>query len=144
VQVGDWSKLGAQARALRDTVFVQEQGIAASLEHDGQDPSATHALAVNRLGLAIGTGRLLAYEPGVAKIGRMAVLAPVRSAGVGRQLLDALLESARAQGFKQVLLHAQTDAVAFYERAGFAFSGEPFSEAGIAHQAMVTGLRQRV
>jgi YbgC/YbaW family acyl-CoA thioester hydrolase len=140
VQVGDWRKLGAQARALRDAVFVQEQGIAANLEHDGQDATATHALAVNRLGLAVGTGRLLPHETGVAKLGRMAVLASVRSAGVGKQVLDALLESARTQGFKQVLLHAQADAVAFYERAGFARSGEPFSEAGIAHQAMVKTL----
>jgi YbgC/YbaW family acyl-CoA thioester hydrolase len=136
VQVGDWEALGEPARQIRDAVFVQEQGIDAGLEHDGQDGQAVHALAVNRMGLPIGTGRLLMVEPGVAKIGRMAVLASVRSAGVGRQLLDALLAAASEKGARMVVLNAQADAVKFYERAGFTLDGSPFVEAGIAHQAM--------
>jgi predicted GNAT family N-acyltransferase len=36
-----------------------------------------------------------------------------------------------------VVLHAQRSAMGFYVRAGFVPCGEPFEEAGIAHQAMV-------
>ena len=37
-------------------------------------------------------------------------------------------------------LHAQRSAVGFYARAGFTPRGEPFDEAGIAHQEMVRAL----
>jgi YbgC/YbaW family acyl-CoA thioester hydrolase len=136
VQVGDWAALGRPARQIRDAVFVQEQGIDAGLEHDGKDGQATHALALNRLGLPVGTGRLLMMDAGTAKIGRMAVLASVRSAGIGRQLLDALVAAARQRGCRTLVLHAQADAVSFYERAGFLREGPVFIEAGIAHQTM--------
>ena len=53
----------------------------------------------------------------------------------------ALVEAARARGDREVMLHAQSSAVGFYLRAGFAPQGAPFQEAGIAHQAMTLTLR---
>ncbi len=140
VKLGAWPALGAEARALRSAVFVDEQHIPAALEWDGADDTALHAVARNRLGLALGAGRLLPAEGGVARIGRMAVIGALRSAGVGRRLLDALVDAARARGDRQVLLHAQHNAVAFYRAAGFVAQGAPFDEAGIAHQEMVRSL----
>ena len=141
VRIGDWATLGTQARSIRDAVFIQEQGIAAALEHDAADASAVHAVAFNRLGQAVGTGRLLGAVDGTCKIGRMAVLANVRGAGIGRPLLDALVQAARLRGDREVKLHAQASAVNFYRRAGFATHGPGFEEAGIAHQAMALTLR---
>ena len=141
VRSGDWATLGTEARAIRDAVFIREQGIPAALEHDAADADALHAVAFNRLGAALGTGRLLTLAPGVAKIGRMAVSASVRGAGVGRPLLDALIAAARARGDVEVMLLAQASAVGFYVRAGFAPRGAAFEEAGIAHQEMVLSLR---
>lgn len=141
VQTGDWTALGAQAHALRHAVFVHEQGIAATLEDDAADAQALHVLARNRLGQPLGTGRLLVDAPGVAKIGRMAVRADMRGAGVGQRLLDALLAAARRRGDRElVLLHAQAGAVGFYARAGFTPRGAVFDEAGITHQAMALTL----
>jgi predicted GNAT family N-acyltransferase len=77
----------------------------------------------------------------VAKLGRMAVLASVRGAGIGRPLLMALVDAARQRGGREVMLHAQSSAVGFYLRAGFAPQGAPFQEAGIVHQAMTLKLR---
>ena len=141
VRTGDWAALGAEAGAIRDAVFIQEQGIAAALEHDAADSTALHAVAYNRLGLALGTGRLLSSGAGTAKIGRMAVLASLRGAGIGRPLLDALVNAARERGDREVVLHAQSSAVGFYLRAGFALRGPAFEEAGIAHQEMTLSLR---
>ena len=141
VRSGGWATLGAEAAAIRDAVFIQEQGIPAALEHDAADAQALHGVAFNRLGAALGTGRLLTASTGVAKIGRMAVLASVRGAGVGRPLLDALLVAARVRGDHEVMLHAQASAVGFYLRAGFSPRGAAFEEAGIAHQEMVLSLR---
>ena len=140
VRVGDWATLGNEARAIRDAVFVQEQGIPAALEHDADDAQALHAVVFNRLGQAVATGRLVAHAPGRAKIGRMAVSAGLRGAGIGRPLLDALLEAARQRGDHEVLLHAQASAVGFYAGAGFTPRGPAFTEAGIAHQEMFRAL----
>jgi YbgC/YbaW family acyl-CoA thioester hydrolase len=140
VRVGDWTRLGSDARAIRDKVFVQEQGIPAALEQDAADVQALHAVAFNRLGQALATGRLLAQGPGVARIGRMAVVAGVRGAGIGRPLLEALLDAARQRGDHEVQLHAQASAVGFYARHGWVARGPAFEEAGIAHQEMVLPL----
>lgn len=142
LQVGAWSELGDEAGPIRAAVFVREQGIAAQLEWDGADPdpACVHALARNRLGQALGTGRLLEHVPGVAKIGRMAVLPAARGSGVGAQVLQALMQAARERGYAQVLLHAQASALGFYQRAGFTPRGPAFEEAGILHQEMTRSL----
>ena len=59
-----------------------------------------------------------------------------RGRGVGAALLRALLEQARALGYPAVELHAQTHALAFYEKFGFAAYGEEFDECGIQHRTM--------
>lgn len=140
VRVGAWDALGREAGAIRRQVFVEEQGIPAELEWDAADAVALHAVAYNRFGLALATGRLLEHEPGVSKIGRMAVVPALRGSRVGRQVLDALMQAARERGDRQVLLHAQTSAAGFYRRAGFEPQGAEFEEAGIPHQAMVKAL----
>jgi predicted GNAT family N-acyltransferase len=83
---------------------------------------------------------LLQHVPGVAKIGRMAVIQSVRGSGVGRAVLEALMKAARARGDHEVLLHAQTSAAPFYARSGFTPRGAEFEEAGIPHIEMVRAL----
>ena len=140
VRLGAWDTLGREAGAIRKQVFVDEQGVPAELEWDAADAVCVHAVAYNRCGLPLATGRLLEHEPGVSKIGRMAVLAAMRGSRVGRAVLDALMQAARERGDRQVLLHAQSSAAGFYRRAGFEAQGAEFEEAGIAHLAMVKAL----
>lgn len=136
VRTGDWATLGADAQRLRTTVFVEEQQIPKELEWDAADASALHAVAYNRLGLAVGTGRLLPHQPGVVKVGRMAVNRVLRGGQVGRQLLNALMDAAAQRGEREVMLHAQRSAEGFYRRLGFEQRGEAFEEAGIVHVEM--------
>ena len=140
VRAGTWDELGSEAGAIRTEVFVDEQKIPAEMEWDDADAGAVHAVAHNRFGAALGTGRLLEHVPGVAKIGRMAVRQSVRGSGVGRAVLDALLEAARRRGDREAILHAQLSAAPFYLRAGFSARGPAFEEAGIPHVEMVRGL----
>ena len=135
-QVGTWQDLQAHASAVRTEVFVQEQGIAAEEEWDDADATAVHAVVRNGFGLPLGTARLLQPEAGVAQIGRMAVTRLLRGSGLGQQLLQALVQQARARGDHEVRLHAQRSAQGFYARQGFANHGEPFDEVGIAHIEM--------
>jgi predicted GNAT family N-acyltransferase len=133
VRVGDWPALGEHARAVRLAVFVQEQGIAPELELDDRDRTAVHAVAFDAAGVAVATGRLLPD----AHIGRMAVLKDMRGRGVGAMILRSLVAMAVARGEREVRLHAQRDAVAFYLRADFTMVGEEYVEAGIPHRTMV-------
>lgn len=58
-------------RAIREAVFMQEQGVPTELEFDGLDGSAMQVLvAVN--GRYVGTGRMLSD----GHIGRIAILKP--------------------------------------------------------------------
>jgi YbgC/YbaW family acyl-CoA thioester hydrolase len=140
VKTGSWDVLGADAQAIRTAVFVQEQRIPKELESDAADAAALHAVAYNRLGEAVATGRLLAYQPGVVKIGRMAVNRVLRGGHLGQQVLRALTDAAAQGGEREVVLHAQRSAEGFYRRLGFEQRGEPFEEAGIAHVEMLMRL----
>lgn len=135
------------AYALRYEVFVLGQAVPADLERDDLDPTAEHVVA-ERGAQVVGTGRLVdgrinedgTLAPGsggtVGTIGRMAVSATARGAGVGRALLDLLVERARDRGLPVVELHAQLHAQPFYERAGFVPCGDVYLEAGIEHLPM--------
>ena len=77
-----WSADSAALMAVRNTVFVKEQGVPVELEQDGLDPSCAHVLALED-GTPVGTGRIT--EKG--HIGRVAVLASHRGRGIGTCLL---------------------------------------------------------
>lgn len=140
LETGSWADLGEAAGEVRTRVFVQEQRIPQELEWDDADATAVHAVAFNRLGQPLATGRLLQDANGVARIGRMAVERVVRGTQIGRSILEILAEAARARGDSEVRLHAQCSAQGFYARLGFSPQGESFDEAGIAHIAMVRAL----
>lgn len=141
VRLGPWSELQAQAAPLRERVFVREQGVPQDMEWDAFDAQSLHAVAVNRLGHAVATGRLLPSQAGVARIGRVAVHEVLRGAGVGAQLMRALTEAARERGDHAIELHAQRTAESFYRGLGYAVQGEPFDEVGIPHVTMRLALR---
>jgi YbgC/YbaW family acyl-CoA thioester hydrolase len=142
VRVGNWAELGSDAHDIRTAVFVQEQSIPADREWDKADPDAgcVHAVAYNRVGMPLATGRLLEHVPGVAKIGRMAVVQAMRGSGVGRAVLDALIRAGHDLSYREAVLHAQVSAAPFYRRAGFVERGPVFDEVGIPHVEMVRSL----
>lgn len=144
VKTGSWDELGQDAARLRVAVFVEEQGIPLEMEWDEADKTALHAVAYNRLGVPLATGRLLASEvvAGVisSKIGRMAVNRVMRGAKLGRDVLHALMAAAKARGDDEIALYAQRSAENFYSRLGFTPRGDAFDEVGIAHQEMVCRL----
>ncbi len=95
-----WSEAGGQLRAIRTTVFIDEQNVPVELEWDGLDVQCLHVVAESATGEAIGTGRLLPD----GHIGRMAVLKPWRGRGVGRALLRAVASEARSAGIRRISL----------------------------------------
>lgn len=124
------------AFALRRAVFEVEQNVPRPLDRDGLDEGATQVVAVDEGGRCIGTGRLVRIDARVGQIGRQAVPAELRKSGVGAACLDALERMARLQGLRELVVHAQIPAIAFYERRGFATEGERFLESGVPHVKM--------
>lgn len=120
--------------AIRMEVFVFEQNVPAEEEWDSYDKTATHFFA--RVdGRPVATARLRDMQ-GVAKIERMAVRAEFRGKHVGDQLLQHVMEQAKARGFKQARVSAQTHATAFYEKLGFKVTSDEYMEANIPHRTM--------
>ena len=120
--------------ALRRRVFVEEQGVDPEIEFDGLDGESVH-FAARRAGLLVGTARLRAVDD-AGKAERVAVAPEARRAGVGRALMLALEEAARALGHPAMSLNAQRVALPFYHELGYEPCGEPFEEAGIPHVPM--------
>lgn len=133
---GNWHELGAQARRVREAVFVHEQGISRQDEWDDADARATHAVVLNPQGIPVATGRLLLDADGQAHIGRMAVLKAWRGQGLGLKIMRALEQAARQQGRDSIVLSAQCSAQKFYERQAYRPEGEVYEEVGIAHVLM--------
>jgi predicted GNAT family N-acyltransferase len=119
-------------KSIREAVFIREQGVPAELEWDGLDESCRHALAISHQGDAIGCGRMLAN----GHIGRIAVMPQWRKKKVGTAVMEALLNYARAQDYKQVDVDAQTYAVPFYRGFEFVERGDVFRDAGLPHIKM--------
>lgn len=135
---------------VRKDVFVGEQNVPEELEYDTYDATAVHVLAVRADGVPLGTGRLLHGADALAKtgadasvgsLGRLAVTRAARGLGVGAALVAAIEEAARERGLDAVDLHAQTQALGFYERLGYAAYGPEFPDAGMPHRAMRKALR---
>lgn len=131
IVIGSWEQQRQAAAALRQQVFVVEQGVPAELELDEMDAQSLHAVAYQD-GVPVATGRLLPD----GHIGRMAVRQEARGAGTGSLVLCALMDEARRRGDRDVVLHAQLSARDFYARHGFEPEGEIFMDAGIEHIAM--------
>ncbi|MGQ0385314.1 MAG: GNAT family N-acetyltransferase [Gammaproteobacteria bacterium] len=126
-----WGESRPALQRIRLQVFVVEQQVPESEEWDDDDAASVHALAtLNRE--PVGTGRL---NP-AGKIGRIAVVAEKRGRGIGATILRRLLEEALRRGIRGPYLHAQLQAVPFYEKFGFTSEGEVFDEAGIPHVRM--------
>lgn len=77
---------------------------------------------------------------GIAKIGRMAVMAEQRGGGCGAAVLQALVRAAQEAGFAEVWLSAQCHAVPFYEKGGFAVASEEYLDCAIPHRDMMRRL----
>ena len=126
----------ATCRALRRTVFIEEQGVSETDEVDDLDGIAIHLLA--RLdGQPIGTARLIVMG-NAGKIGRVCVVQSARGGGYGAALIRAAVAHFRTMpGIEYAKLGAQTHALGFYTALGFAAVGPVFKDAGIAHREMV-------
>lgn len=134
LQVPPFSTLCNAAFTLRREVFVWEQQVPEDEEHDADDLTATHFVAIAE-GEVVGTLRIIA-RPEHNKIGRVAVRQHWRGRGIARTMMLAAMEHSRAHGQDRLYLTAQSDKLAFYEKLGFLAYGDEFIDGGMPHFAM--------
>ncbi|MDV7104317.1 GNAT family N-acetyltransferase [Vibrio sp. TH_r3] len=118
-------------RHIRHSVFTLEQKVDSTLDFDGLDSFATHALIYDSE-TPVATGRLL--DDG--HIGRVAVLSSHRGLGYGKQVISALERYAVENHYPRLYLGAQLHAESFYAQLGFSCFGEQYTEANIEHISM--------
>jgi predicted GNAT family N-acyltransferase len=123
-----------QALALRERVFVGDQGVTPAAERDGRDGDALHLVAVDR-GAVVGTCRLT-FSGTTVSLGRLAVERTRRREGIGAALVSHGEHAARQAGAQTIALHAQVEIRELYDAAGYVQRGRPFVEQGIDHVTM--------
>jgi len=121
-----------QAHAIRHEVFVIGQNCPEEIEWEFEKES-THFLVFKK-NKAVATARHRKTEKG-CKLERFAVLNSERGKGYGHQVLKAILKDLKEFN-GMIYMHAQTDVIPFYEKIGFAKTGNEFEEAGIMHYKM--------
>lgn len=124
-----------KAFAVRSAVFMEEEGIPYTIEHDEYDCSAIHVLGEEQ-GEPFAAGRIRPYQ-GYAKLERISVRKAYRGKNRGHKLTDFMVSVANEKGFKKYLLHAQSHLTGFYRKHGFEISGDLFQQAGIDHYVMI-------
>lgn len=132
---GGWEQLEKDAKYIREQVFIQEQGIKPEDEWDDFDATAVHFIVYDKE-QPIATARLLPLH----SVGRVAVLMPYRKQGIGKILMQHIIDYARNQKLLHLKLSAQTYVTAFYEALGFKVQGEVYQDCGIPHIDMVLEL----
>lgn len=142
IEVIHWNDHKSELKAIREQVFIEEQGVPVELEWDDEDNNALHIIASirnNHTRLAIGTARIIIKNE-QGHIGRIAVLPGWRKQGFGSSILQSCIDECQKRGVKTIILNAQTYILPFYQKVGFQVSSEEFEDAGIPHKQMMLSL----
>ena len=82
----------------------------------------------------------LNQEKSRAQLMQMAVAQEYQGKGIGKMLVDHLLEFASKHRMKEVIIHSRSDVTSFYKQFGFVIAGEEFEEVGIKHHYLSINL----
>ncbi len=129
------------AREVRIAVFCDEQGYSVADEFDEHDETCHH-LVIYDDKKAVACGRIFENSGGNHDFspGRVAVLRSYRSRHLGARIMNELMEKAKQLGAESFSLGAQTYAVPFYEKFGFAPYGVEYMDGHIPHTHMAKNL----
>ena len=127
-------ELNADARAIREEVFMREQGY--QDEFDEIDARAKH-LVLYVDGEAAGCCRFFAGDaPGEWVLGRVAVRKTLRRRGYAEKIVREAVAHMKELGASAVRLGAQEYATGLYEKCGFVPCGPIYLDEGNPHVPM--------
>jgi GNAT superfamily N-acetyltransferase len=67
---------------------------------------------------------------------KFAVHPSVQGQGVGRQLLNHIINFSKTEGAERLWCNARVTAIGFYQKSGFKLTGEAFSRGGFDYEIM--------
>ena len=121
-----------EARAIREKVFIEEQGF--QEEFDYIDDVATHFVVYDDSEAAIATCRVFYDEQqGSYLLGRLAVTKEHRGKNIGRLIVEAAEKHVQEIGGAQLQLHAQCRITEFYNKLGYVAFGDVEDDQGCPH-----------
>ena len=88
----------------------------------------------------LGCCLLSPMDTSTIRLRQMAVPDNMQGKGIGRALMIFAENIARDQGYRKLCMHARSTALGFYEKLGYAVSGEEFTEVTIPHYIMEKAL----
>lgn len=122
------------ARAIREEVFVKEQGFVEEI--DETDGKAVHVVCYDQE-YPIAVGRYFEDDQeGIYHIGRVAIRKKYRDRHIGRKIMEFMEECIRQEGGKTIHLSAQARVQKFYEKLGYQERGESYMEEHCLHIPM--------
>ena len=133
MRIEQYSELPPEAKALREEVFVKEQGF--TLEFDETDGKATHFVGFSGE-VPAATCRVYRDEVLGFVAGRIAVRKAFRGKGLGGEVLRAAEGYVRERGGGEVVISAQLRAEPFYEKQGYVREGNAYRDESCPHVRM--------
>lgn len=83
---------------------------------------------------------LTPVDDAAVQLRQMAVDTTAQQTGIGRQIVLFAEQAAREKGFTRLMMHARDAVIPFYQKCGYAISGDRFFEVGIPHHRMEKNL----
>ncbi|HEY8963158.1 MAG TPA: GNAT family N-acetyltransferase [Alphaproteobacteria bacterium] len=127
----------ARCAWLRGLVFGAGQNVPINEDIDDLEDQCRHIIGFDK-DVPCATARWRIYKPGIAKIERVAVSPNAQGKGIGKQLMQAIIDDIRTTdpSLTTFRLGSQDHAIPFYERLGFSVVGDGFMDANIPHHWM--------
>ncbi|MDH3323954.1 MAG: GNAT family N-acetyltransferase [Flavobacteriaceae bacterium] len=123
-------------RLLRNKILLRPIGIP-DFGWEKNDAKSWHFVAIDDLEL-IGCVVLLPLdtENKKAQLIQMAVDDSRQGQGIGRLLVEALIEFSKKIGLEEIQIHSRSNVTSFYTHLGFDIFGNEFEEVGVKHRYM--------
>ncbi len=131
IKIGAAKPLRAAAAYVRMSVFVIERNIKLLDEFDDKDSDQMVYGVLFDGKIPATTCRFEKYDQHTLRIGRIATLEQFRGKRYGTQLVLAMEDFGRQQGFVRSLIHSEVTAENFYNKLGYFRVAKPFIEDGV-------------
>lgn len=130
-----------QMVALRMEILRRPLGLSFTAEQLDREKNDILVGAVEHQQL-IGCCVLTPHDPATIQLRQMAVRQDIQQKSIGRSIITFAEETARAKGYKTMMMHARNTALGFYEKCGYRVKGDEFTEVSIPHHYMEKQLLQ--
>ncbi|GIO25786.1 GNAT family N-acetyltransferase [Ornithinibacillus bavariensis] len=135
IKITQNAKEKEHAFRIRTLVFVEEQKVPVEEEIDEYDKTAIHFVGYED-NKPIAASRLRFVEE-YGKLERICVLNEFRGKSYGKEIIAAMEQIIKENGYKRAKLNAQTHAEGFYQKLGYKTVSDKFLDAGIPHVTMI-------